>query len=385
MYIILAIILILILLSITMQLPYKGRRKRDKLYLEKSEKENIIIGDNKHWMLWIIRGILLILMCVIAEQVYIACENPKEYLIAVILFCFVFILNYVVFLPLDREYYFSEHGLWIKMLKDEPIPYNEIVFKKIWMTSAPFSGCNGDLKIRFAYNGKKYTAKIIGLTDDDGETDSSRHDTVLAWIDGKTGTQTEKTPGNFVKKTGEIFIAVGIVMVLLFGFQTIQGIGITDDVNKATVAEHEQAIDGAITSIYKGKDENLYAFFNDFACINVYNKQGEFLYAYRVPKGKTGGVEYAVEEPNVYIKNRDAIVYIFSEKTFVKELPANNLEQSHKIRYIKEETGLNYISEIKTPRGSFAGDSAIIWVFIGIVLIVMGSFIYNKGKYKIVT
>lgn len=232
---------------------------------------------------------------------------------------------------------------------------------------------------------KKYTAKIIGLTDDDGETDSSRHDTVLAWIDGKTGTQTEKTPGNFVKKTGEIFIAVGIVMVLLFGFQTIQGIGITDDVNKATVAEHEQAIDGAITSIYKGKDENLYAFFNDFACINVYNKQGEFLYAYRVPKGKTGGVEYAVEEPNVYIKNRDAIVYIFSEKTFVKELPANNLEQSHKIRYIKEETGLNYISEIKTPRGSFAGDSAIIWVFIGIVLIVMGSFIYNKGKYKIVT
>ena len=70
------------------------------------------------------------------------------------------------------------------------------------------------------------------------------------------------------------------------------------------------------------------------------------------------------------------------KKVWITSAPFSGCNGDLKIRYIEDYTGLDYSSNIKTSHSNFAGDSAIKLVFIGIILIITGGFIYNKGKYS---
>lgn len=383
--ILITIMVIGIIPSILMILPYPEKYRREKQYRENREKTEIIECESSDWKLWILRGVALIVMCMTAFAVYDFCDSIKDFFMAGILYLIGFIVHFFTYLQLDRKYYFSPHGVWVGEIAGKPVNYDELEVIKKWRTSMPFSGVYGNWMFTMRIRGKRYRVKIVTIqAEDDIELkkmdDSER---LFLWLPESKQKEWSEEKKRVLRILGKLILAVSVSMVCVFGVLTCLGTGLGQKLSEpqAQVLTDEQAVYGEITTIYEGNDERLYALFDEFASVNVYTQNGEFLYAYRIPLGKKGAVQLAVKEPYVFIKNRNDIIYTFKEKQYLGKESLQNFLEKNKIEFLDDGESMEDSKIIRKDRKLLTGDAAVPYLFLGIVFLIVGATLYNKGRY----
>ena len=253
--------LIGIIPSILMILPYPEKYRREKQYRENSEKTEIIECESSDWKLWILRGVALIVMCITAFAVYDFCESIKAFFMAGILYLIGFVVHFFTYLQLDRKYYFSPHGVWVGEIAGKPVNYDELEVIKKWRTSMPFSGVYGNWMFTMRIRGKRYRVKIVTIqAEDDIELkkmdDSER---LFLWLPESKQKEWSEEKKRVLRIFGKLILAVSVSMVCVFGVLTCLGTGIGQKLSEpqAQVLTDEQAVYGEITTIYEGNDERL--------------------------------------------------------------------------------------------------------------------------------
>ncbi|MCQ4635517.1 hypothetical protein NE619_02145 [Anaerovorax odorimutans] len=392
MYLIITIMIAGIILSAAMLLPYPTRFRRKACLAEHSEEEEIIECEYSNWKLWILRGLALVVMAVAAEQIYDACEAAADYFAMCLLYIAAFVLHYLIYLKLDKKFYFSSKGFWAETVSGMPVPYEQIEVIKAWKTTAPFTGCHGNLKLRIQVQAKRSYTITVPREEAGDEAAACQQWTdqqkILAWLPKSGPDQFTDEKKNGLKRIGIIIAVIGTVMVIVFGILTCLGIGIGnslqgDEQDYKTVLDEEQALRGTIDAIYEDEKGQLYALFRNFACVNVYDDEGTFLYAYKVPKGQKGSFEFAVQEPYVYIKNKDDIVYVYKEKQFLNKVPLKELFDQTQLVFIADGENPEKSHLIRSAPYPFSGEQALPYMFAGIAVIILGLALYNKGRYSL--
>lgn len=146
--------------------------------------------------------------------------------------------------------------------------------------------------------------------------------------------------------------------------------------------QKEQALHGMADAALETADGTLYVLFEDFVCINVYGEDHTFLYAYKVPEGERGSIQFAVRDSHVYIKNRDDTVYVYNGRQFEEELSLNEAMEKHEINFIEDGQGLEKASAVRSS-GMFDGDEALPHMLLGIPVCLFGGFLYNRRRYSV--
>ena len=233
--------------------------------------------------------------------------------------------------------------------------------------------------------GKRYRVKIVTIqAEDDIELkkmdDSER---LFLWLPESKQKEWSEEKKRVLRIFGKLILAVSVSMVCVFGVLTCLGTGIGQKLSEpqAQVLTDEQAVYGEITTIYEGNDERLYALFDEFASVNVYTQNGEFLYAYRIPLREKGAVQLAVKEPYVFMKNRNDIVYTFKEKQYLGKESLQNFLEKNKIEFLDDGENMEDSKIIRKDRKLLTGDAAVPYLFLGIVFLIVGATLYNKGRY----
>lgn len=389
MYVILVIMILGIIPSIAMILPYPDKFERKKN--EWKISENLIIeGECSEWKLWILRGCSLIVMIVMAERVYNFCTSGKSFFVAGIIYVLAFFLHYIIYIKLDTRYYLSEKGVWINRIEGVPISYDEIYIEKIWRTIAPFSGCAGNLKICYKLDYARHTITIPKSESKITFNNKllSEQELVLKWIFAakKEKESNDEKKQRIFKIIGISTIITGLVMTMTFGCFLCKGMGIVEGTEKNSyknVLYKDQAFSCEIDTIYASKQGTLYVLFADVGCVGVYDKYGEFLYTYHVPKGKNGTIEFAIKNSHIYIKNRDDVVYIYENKKFLKKQDLDLLTSHETIDFVKDQSNMDMKNVIVRQNPIFYGDQALPYMLLGIILTIGGGAIYNRGRYKV--
>lgn len=383
-YIIFIIMVVGIVLSIIMCVPYPGKFKRWKLYSQMCERETIIECGCSDWRLWIVRGVALVGMCWAALMVYDFCRQPMDFLKMEGIYLAAFALHFLAYLRLDRKYYFCPRGLWIGQIKEEPIPYEEVEIVRKWLAAAPFSGVRGNCLFVMRVKGKKFRVMLPKEDEEEMEAGKSEQSLIFGWLPQPEKRRWEKGEP-WMRLGGAVLLAAGIVMACIFGILACVGLGAGQQMPEVSsqykqVFMEEQAPYGEITTIYEGKGGRLYALVDDCCSVNVYTKNGRFLFAYKAPLGKKGMVRLAVREPYVYLKNRDDMVYTYKDTEFIERESLADFRKKNNVPFVEEYENLE---KAKLLQGSFQrifGDNAVPWMFLGILLLLCGLTIYNKGR-----
>ena len=124
-----------------------------------------------------------------------------------------------------------------------------------------------------------------------------------------------------------------------------------------------------------------YALFEENASVNVYQGNGEFLYAYKIPAGKNGSVEMAIDEPYVYIKNRDDKVFIYCEKQFENIISLEDAKKQQ-IDFVEYEDNLDKGDLIRTKKDLFFMRNKALLMILGLVLIIGSIPLISRENIK---
>ena len=246
------------------------------------------------------------------------------YGIYVISFCW----HFIIYVKLDRKYYFTQDGIWIDQITGEKISYDNLEIIKIWRTTAPFSGCSGNLKIRMNYNNKKYTAFLVPIEDEDGNEDTEIK-MLLEWLPEPKYKGISDNRKQLYRRAGIICIIAGVSLVVFFGFKFAVLSGAFDnngdDLQVAAVVKEEYK--GYARYAVEDSKGNVYILIRNRGIVNKYNRSKVFLYAYKVPVGKRGYVSITIRNDYLYIKNRDDKVFIFNEEDFIETTSISELDK----------------------------------------------------------
>ena len=389
-YFIVTIMVIGMIPSTLMILPYPAKLERKGQYEKACQEQELIRCECSDWRLWVVRGLLLVAMFIATGRIFYECETWVEILAMCALYLAAFTLHYAVYLRLDRKYYVSPQGLWINKVQGMPVPYEQVEILRIWRTTAPFTGCSGNLKVRIKLETRNYTMTVPYAGDDEDDPDTSKPDSVqqkvLEWLPKQEQAKRPKRQGDLLRRIGIATILAGIAVMVVSGILVARGLGVGQGVYDASyksVFLEEQARYGEISTIYEDNDGLLYALFEAFACVNVYDADGTFQYAYKVPVGINGDVEFAVQGPYMYIKNRDDNVYIYRGKTFEKETSLEKLQETVKLTFVEEESNMEKADILRKHSGLLPGDEALPFLFLGIAFVICGGVMYNKGRYSL--
>lgn len=373
-----------IVLSIIMCVPYPGKFKRWKLYRQMCERETVIECGCSDWRLWIVRGVALACMCWAALMVYEFCRQPMDFLKMGGSYLTAFALHFSAYLRLDRKYYFCPRGLWIGQIKGEPIPYEMVVVVRKWQAAAPFSGVRGNCLFVMRVKEKKFRVMLPKEDEEELEAGESEQSLIFGWLPQPGKRRWEKGKP-WMRLGGAGLLAAGIAMTCIFGLLSCVGLGAGQQMSETSseykqVFTEEQVPYGDITTIYEGKSGRLYALVDDCCSVNVYTKDGRFLLAYKAPLGKNGTVRLAVLEPYVYLKNRDDIVYTYKGTQFVERESLADFRGKNDVPFVEEYENLEKAKILQSPFERFCGDNAVPWMLLGILLLLCGLTLYNKGK-----
>ena len=379
--IITAIMVIGTIVSVTMTIPYRMKSKREKLFAMKSD-EKVIECETSDWKKWILRGILLVVMAASIMFIWeVGINNRISFLlygIYVISFCW----HFIIYVKLDRKYYFTQDGIWIDQITGEKISYDNLEIIKIWRTTAPFSGCSGNLKIRMNYNNKKYTAFLVPIEDEDGNEDTEIK-MLLEWLPEPKYKGISDNRKQLYRRAGIICIIAGVSLVVFFGFKFAVLSGAFDnngdDLQVAAVVKEEYK--GYARYAVEDSKGNVYILIRNRGIVNKYNRSKVFLYAYKVPVGKRGYVSITIRNDYLYIKNRDDKVFIFNEEDFIETNSISELDKETGDQLTADNEMTEKLELFTKSLGYASGEGIEIWLFAGIILIILGGWIYNRGRY----
>lgn len=379
-------------LSAVMVLPRlsKIKTKKEKEKATRNETGKILEGECSDWKLWVIRGFCLVAMAIATQRLYESSGTVKEVLAWCFMYAGAFLAHYGVLLVLKRRYYFSPKGIWINQLEGEPIPYEKVEVLKCWRTCAPFSGCAGNLIILIRADGRKHRVLFPKEDEEENRMNGIEHSAqtqVLKWLPKVRQKEIGTIAPGIWKKAGIFCIVTGISATLLFGFFMARGIGAfepmsgSEDYGQARM--RELAVHGVPDAAYEAEDGDFYIMFRDFSCVNRYDPNGNFLYAYQIPKGRKGAMEFSVKGDELAIKNRDDRVFVYKDAKLIKEESLKAFMRQGRVSFVPEGNALDKAALIRKQPGLLPGDEALPYAILGFVLTLCGATLYNKGRFAI--
>lgn len=380
-YIIFAVAALFFLFALIMLLPSQYRKSREVAFAERKKVENVVECESTSLLLCIVR--YLTVWCMGFDLfLYFgsiwAFEEPD--IRFVLVFIALFLLHYPLFVQLDRKFYISRSGLWINEIAGEPIMFDEIEINKAWFSTAPFSGLAGNLLINFSYNQKKYTALLLRF--DEGDELYERYKEELSLLTECLNLEigaNKRQQGRY-RKIGLGMIIAGAIMALAI----IPAVGIAgdsefDDVQEGQVIKQEMYSNTETVEVYDS-GQYLYKMSYRKPVINVYDTDDEqYQYSYIYPPGEHGEILYAVIEDTVYIKNKEDVVYVFKGEKYLDAVKMPSLNKNIQNHLINSEAEHQVIEQDTI----FVADYFFIIGVIGIIICIIGGFIFNKGRFSL--
>lgn len=210
---------------------------------------------------------------------------------------------------------------------------------------------------------------------------------VLKWLPKARQKEIGTIAPGIWKKAGIFCIVTGISATLLFGFFMARGIGAFEPMSGSEDYEQartqELAVHGVPDAAYEAEDGDFYIMFRDFSCVNRYDPNGNFLYAYQIPKGRKGAMEFSVKGDEIAIKNRNDRVFVYKDAKFIKEESLKAFMGQGRVSFVPEGNALDKAALIRKRQGLLPGDEAMPYAILGLVLTLCGAAIYNKGRFVI--
>ena len=242
-----------IILSITMLIPYKEKIVRSKRYRDSSQGAKIIEADSSDWKLWLLRSALLGGMIFTTIDTYFAPHNYTILMLLLLLYGILFLLHFMIYRKLDRKYYFSQQGLWVGKIEGAPTPYGKLEVIKLRMTTAPFSGSNGNLEIYMRIKEKRYKAVIFKEDEEETGADLSDQQQVIEWLPNIKIKDPSETNKFNSKKLGMIIICTGAAMTVTFGLLTFIGLDAGQAISESASTNAPNLLgDGAVGCMLLG-------------------------------------------------------------------------------------------------------------------------------------
>ncbi|MGN0535692.1 MAG: helix-turn-helix domain-containing protein [Eubacterium sp.] len=259
-------------------------------------------NKSKYWlsMLHKLSAVLTFLPTVIAvSSIFSDAEiSVTEYII--IYFVLITLLS-VYFFTMKYEnidLYFTENGMF-----EESIDYGDFYpyssFEDITANANDFAkGLSDELKLSFTVDGKKFKTVIT----EEGITK------VIRYLNINVDVENEKQPSKKTRILYYTFLGIGFV-IMAFGlvlFMSNMQFGTTDV--DYTVAQKEiVSLYGSTKVIEYGN--KIFAFTEQNCAVDVFDINGNFLYANQVPVGQNGISDMYLKNNNLYIFDRDENLY----------------------------------------------------------------------------
>ncbi|MGN0383969.1 MAG: hypothetical protein ACI4DS_06845 [Eubacterium sp.] len=201
----------------------------------------------------------------------------------------------------NNTLYFTENGIF-----EKSIDYGDFhPYSKIENIESNIDDVNSAktniLKIKFVIDGKKYKVTI----------DDMYIDTVSSYIE--LGYDERKIEKSTQKPTALYYILFGIgAVIAAFGmimYLSNMQMG-TQAIDYTKISTEFISLDGA-TSVVKYNDR-LYAFTEQNCAVDVFDMDGNFLYANQVPIHQNGRAQYYLVNDNLYIIDRACNIYRYN-------------------------------------------------------------------------
>lgn len=198
----------------------------------------------------------------------------------------------------NNTLYFTENGIF-----EKSIDYGDFhPYSKLENIESNIDDINSakaeDLKIKFTIDGKKYKVTISDVY----------VDTVSSYMG--LGYDKRKVEKNTQKPKMLYYVLLGIgAVIMAFGFIMFMSnmqMG-TQEIDYTELSKEFIALDGG-TSVVKYNDR-LYAFTQQNCAVDVFDMDGNFLYANQVPIDQNGTSEYYLVNNNLYIVDRSSNIY----------------------------------------------------------------------------
>ncbi len=198
----------------------------------------------------------------------------------------------------NNTLYFTENGIF-----EKSIDYGDFhPYSKIENIESNIDDINSakteDLKVKFTIDGKKYKVTISDVY----------VDTVSSYMG--LSYDKRKVEENIQKPKMLYYVLLGIgAVIMAFGFIMFMSnmqMG-TQEIDYTEPSKEFIALDGG-TSVVKYNDR-LYAFTQQNCAVDVFDMEGNFLYANQVPIQQNGSSEYYLVNDNLYIIDRDYNIY----------------------------------------------------------------------------
>ena len=373
--------------SICLLLPYPGAKDWEEL-LEKKRKETYVIECESAQRIYdIIRLLSLLVMAaccfllveylLLKEESTIA-ELPITWWMLVGIYIPAVVVNYLAFLQVAREFYFTADGFWIDRIEGEPIKYEDITVLRTRITSGINIGDGRDLKIKFRIGSRTYVVKTECDDTEPGLTNETKEqfNALLEWLPEPRKGDDPEWFENLKLRVGVLMLACGIMLTAVGGgsFLMCSGTGVGTHLDEGQISDKEQGWHADIMDIRTDSDGNRYELLEDFAAVNVYGDNDEFLYAYLFPKGEHGVISFTVDHDIVYVKNMEDVIYSYKGDKYLGEVEWGDLNK--RIRGT-----MGSFSEPKYPYpGPINTDTTSAAMLIGALMITLGVFVYKKSR-----
>lgn len=198
----------------------------------------------------------------------------------------------------NNTLYFTENGIFEKSVDyGDFYPYSKVENLESNITEINTAKTE-DLKIKFTIEGRKYRVTV-------SDTDV---DTVSSYM--KLGYHEKKVENNIKKPRLLYYAFIGIgAVIMVFGIIMFIGniqMG-TQKIDYTKPSAEFITLDGA-TSVVKYNDR-LYAFTEQNCAVDVFDMNGNFLYANQVLIHQNGTAQYYLVNDNLYISDRNNDLY----------------------------------------------------------------------------
>lgn len=311
--------------------------------------------------------VLIILMCIVAVAVGYAVNGYKGLFFCIILYTVLFIGCVIVRKKEEKKIYICTEGAWLNISKGDIESYTLI------------EKSNEDINdklIEILIANKNYVLES-------NARDAAVRNALLS-------NKRLLLKYSFAVLIKWIGIVVLILSLVFASYSTGAGqirIGCLDDYK--SIHYQEQAKYGQIEEVIKNDKGNYYVSYEGFSVVDVYDNQGEFLYAYKVPDVSQGEFTFALYDEKVYLKSRRDEVYIYKETLFLKKVLYENLtdkEQNALMAYNTDEM-VDYNSNeeysgIPIREKALAGEKMYFLVLLSAIMYLLGR--YFAKEYKLI-
>ena len=367
-----------IVVSVINKFPSAIKVERNSLYEELYD--SVIECEYRNRKLQLKRWMLILCMAVTTWLTVIVSYYLLLAIICIILYLIIFFLHYRISYALDKKFYCTKDGIWFDKPEGLIHSYDKIVVIKTWRTTVAFSGYSDWLEVEFAIDEEKYILSCPNKEDDE-ELD------LLKWVpDIKEHEITEEEKRKFGRR-GWSGVIVGLCLMFACAGIVMSESGVEnsmtiEDEAYKTVLYEEQARHGYVNTIFESSDGTLYVLFDQFGSVNVYDNTGSFLRAYKVPLGTKGAVEMAIKDNIIYIKNRDDVIFVYSDKEYLGMLSFDEF-MIEGISFVEEGENLDKENVIGRAEKTPLRDMAPFGFMIGLILIIYNFTILKKGSLAV--